>query len=317
MSPEQAMGERVDRRTDIFAVGVMLWNLATGMKLWADLNDVEVARSLQNGDYPASPRELCPDVPEEIDAICRKALAWHPEHRYASAQEMRADLDAFFGAGSADARKNLLSNLKELFVADRAKVRAVLEGAGLTTTATAGAVAAAVALKKERRPVEHRMRVQTPSIGAMVVAPTPSKPTPVVVAPTPSESKPTASASPTMTRGKWSVTARALAFAAAAGVIGITASAMTRHTHTHGAPREPAFASSDVTTFARDVRAKAERPPAVVVSRSRIPGHSHFAPSPAKSATPTGEVQTRGGPNNNNLLDNADPWAPGPAHTVP
>ena len=55
-------------------------------------------------------------MPEEIDAICRRALAFRREDRYGTAAEMRADLEAFLGRGTVDARKELASTMKLLFV---------------------------------------------------------------------------------------------------------------------------------------------------------------------------------------------------------
>jgi serine/threonine protein kinase len=138
MSPEQAVGGEVDRRTDIFAVGVMLWNLATGTKLWGEASDLAVAHSLYTGDYPASPRQLCPDVPEEIDAICQRALAFRREDRYETAVDMRAELEAFLGDRGSDLRRKLGGAMKQAFEPERAKLRKVLENASLATVPSAG-----------------------------------------------------------------------------------------------------------------------------------------------------------------------------------
>lgn len=171
MSPEQAAGGRIDRRTDIFAAGVMLWNLATGAKLWADRNDVDVARALYTGDYPASPRALHPDVPAEIDAICRKALAPRREDRYGTAAEMRADLEAFLGHGSADARKKTATLMKELFVAEREKVRGVLDASGLTSGTSIDELAAAIGMVTRPRAAT----LDPGSVSPMSVAPRPAR----------------------------------------------------------------------------------------------------------------------------------------------
>jgi serine/threonine-protein kinase len=130
MSPEQAACGEVDRRTDIFAVGVMLWNLATGGKLWGELPDALVARALFTGEYARGPRELYPEVPEEIDAICRRALAPDPDDRYATAADMRADLEAFL-ARCADPRTKLAATMKQLFQPERAKLKKVLASSAI------------------------------------------------------------------------------------------------------------------------------------------------------------------------------------------
>lgn len=150
MAPEQATGGDVDRRADIFAVGVMLWNAATGSKLWADLDDGGVVRGLVTGDFPASPRSLFPDVPEAIDAICRRALAFRSEDRYVTAAEMRGELERFLGTGIADVRKALEATMKTAFARERAKTRAVLETAHLTSVASVDAFTASAAEQRAR-----------------------------------------------------------------------------------------------------------------------------------------------------------------------
>ena len=134
MSPEQAACRDVDRRTDVFAAGVMLWNLATGMKMWGERTDADVAQGLFKGDYASSPRAVCPDVPVEIDAICRKALSFRRDDRYESAAAMRADLEAFLGDDGVEARKKLASTMKEAFQNERAELRKVLEASSLSSS---------------------------------------------------------------------------------------------------------------------------------------------------------------------------------------
>ena len=84
MAPEQAWGRRVDRRADVYSAGVMLWEAAAGRRLWPGMSDVEIlARLLREGPPP-----LCavrPDAPEDLEAICARAMERRPEDRYASA----------------------------------------------------------------------------------------------------------------------------------------------------------------------------------------------------------------------------------------
>ena len=168
MSPEQANAKTVDRRTDIFASGVILWNVATGGMLWDTRDDLAVACALYEGTYPASPRELYPEVPEAIDAICRKALAHRPEDRYASAAEMRHDLEAFLGPATAQARRQLATMMRQLFERDRVKVRAVIEAAQLGGPASSAALGLARRVTKPASPAH-----TSPSASPVAVSTTP------------------------------------------------------------------------------------------------------------------------------------------------
>jgi serine/threonine-protein kinase len=133
MSPEQAMGQPVDRRSDIFAAGILLWEAATGQHLWSQMDDVAILCSLIEGDYRASPRTIVPEVPEELDRICRKALAREPNDRYATAAHFRADLEAFLGDGIVAARRELGPLVAEMFTKQRRELRALIEAVGKTS----------------------------------------------------------------------------------------------------------------------------------------------------------------------------------------
>ncbi len=129
MAPEQAMGQPVDRRADIYSVGIMLWEAATGRRLWKDLDDLAVVKALVTGNVMTSPRALDPSVPEAIDRICQKALASDREERYATAEEFRADIEQYLGESGqlVSARRKLGASVSDLFKDKRAEIRNVIE----------------------------------------------------------------------------------------------------------------------------------------------------------------------------------------------
>jgi serine/threonine-protein kinase len=129
MAPEQALGMAVDRRADIFSVGVMLWEAATGRRLWKDMDDLNIVQALVGGHVKSSPRELVPDVPQEIDRICKKALAHSRDDRYATAEEFRLDLEQYLAESGTlvPARRKIGAAVSALFNDKRAEIRAVIE----------------------------------------------------------------------------------------------------------------------------------------------------------------------------------------------
>lgn len=94
MAAEQFGGKGVDRRADVFAVGVMLWQAATGRRLWQNLGDAEIFAKLAKGEIP-TPRSIKEDVPEALEAIIMKALSQMPDDRYETASDFQAALEAF------------------------------------------------------------------------------------------------------------------------------------------------------------------------------------------------------------------------------
>lgn len=128
MAPEQALGRPVDRRADLFSVGVMLWEAATKRRMWSDLREEAVIVQLATGTYPASPKSVAPDVPAAIDEICVKALAHEPGDRYATAAEIHRDLEAYLAdSGNTGVRRALGAFVAELFESRRAEIKAVIE----------------------------------------------------------------------------------------------------------------------------------------------------------------------------------------------
>ncbi len=92
MPPEQIHARGTDRRTDVYAAGVVLWETLTGTRLFQGENDVAVfAKVLEGSIRP--PSELAQDVPPELDAIVLRAVAGSPDARFPDAREMARALD--------------------------------------------------------------------------------------------------------------------------------------------------------------------------------------------------------------------------------
>lgn len=94
ISPEQAKGAHIDTRTDIYSTGVMLYEMLTGRLPYEGDSAVSIAVQHINS-MPLSPRDINPNIPEALERITMKAMCANINQRYASAEEMLADLEAF------------------------------------------------------------------------------------------------------------------------------------------------------------------------------------------------------------------------------
>jgi serine/threonine protein kinase len=92
LSPEQCLGEPIDRRSDIFALGILLYELTTGTRLFRGPSDLQVLQLIAHHDAP-SPRERNPDCSPGLERIVMHALARRREDRYATALAVQRDLE--------------------------------------------------------------------------------------------------------------------------------------------------------------------------------------------------------------------------------
>ena len=126
MSPEQARGEKLDGRSDMYATGIVLWELLTGRQLFPPGKDQpqDLLSRAKNPD-PPRPSKRAPRVPAELDEICVKALAASKSDRYADCDEMRTALQSWLAhnAPTTDGTR-MAQFLQDLFTEDISRERA-------------------------------------------------------------------------------------------------------------------------------------------------------------------------------------------------
>jgi TolB-like protein len=159
MSPEQALGEAVDERTDIFSLGIVLFEMLTGKLPFKGTTSTALA--LQIVQAPAAaPSSVNPSVPRELDSIVSKALAKSGDQRYESAATMAAELRAV--AAILDVRSNRIESRVTILPPRRSHGRAI-------AVAVIVAAAAAVAWF-EREPIRAQWRRMFGPAPAPVIA---------------------------------------------------------------------------------------------------------------------------------------------------
>jgi eukaryotic-like serine/threonine-protein kinase len=137
MSPEQVGGENVDRRTDLFALGVILWELLTGRRLFQRSNHLETVKATCFEPI-STPRETDASVPEVLDRIVMRALERDPDERYRTANEMRRELVNAIHAIAPDAApgdelaRAMQTAFRERIEEKREMLRRIASGGGIT-----------------------------------------------------------------------------------------------------------------------------------------------------------------------------------------
>ena len=133
MPPEQVGSHPIDRRADVFTIGVCLWEAVAGRRMWAGVPDLAILQALERGAIP-SLRAAKPDCPESLARIAARALAAKPDERHESMAELQTELEAYLresvdptalwgSVTSRDAGRYVAS----LFGDTRVRIRAILD----------------------------------------------------------------------------------------------------------------------------------------------------------------------------------------------
>ena len=158
ISPEQAQGQTVDYRSDLYSVGCCLYEMLTGTVPFTGATPVAIAYRHVRED-PTPPRMLNPDVPRPLEAICLKAMAKLPDNRYQTAAELHDDLERF---------RNGQPVLATPLMDPAATTQAIPRGdAGPDQTAMLGGATAADGYAEPYQPYEEERRT---SVGWIVVS---------------------------------------------------------------------------------------------------------------------------------------------------
>ncbi len=121
MAPEQARGEPIDHRSDIFAIGVVLYELLTGERAFKGDTDFALLEKVRRVDV-VPPKTLRPDLPKELERIVMKALGKEASERYAWASVLASDLDRFLSdQGISTSREELGAYVRRNFRAELAE----------------------------------------------------------------------------------------------------------------------------------------------------------------------------------------------------
>ncbi len=107
MSPEQCEGHALDRRTDIFSLGIVFFEMLTSRRLFKRSTDLMTLKAITEEPLP-TPADYRTDLPEEVNRIIMRSLSRDPGERYATAEEMGRDLRAFLGQREVNASSRLL-----------------------------------------------------------------------------------------------------------------------------------------------------------------------------------------------------------------
>jgi len=171
LSPEQCQGGAIDHRSDIFALGICLYETITGTPLYHRGAVLNTMTAIVNEPVPSA-RGVIKDVPAEVDAIIQKALAKKPEDRYQTAREMRDAIEDFLYSRGEIIDPNRIGKLLDRIFDDQE--REPLTGAHQNRTGSYQAFTPSGALAPESGSFgpfarQQRVEVQAPAVEAVEI----------------------------------------------------------------------------------------------------------------------------------------------------
>ena len=131
MSPEQALGEPLDRRTDVFSIGILLWELTTGRWLYRRRSELETLKAVVETDAPR-PSSILADYPKDLEKVVMKTLARAPDKRWATAGELRNALEEIARSWRFRPATAPISKLMSAVFADEVAAWEAARGAGVS-----------------------------------------------------------------------------------------------------------------------------------------------------------------------------------------
>jgi serine/threonine-protein kinase len=255
MAPEQARGKEIDGRADQFALGVILWEMLTGRRLFAREDPFQTMNSLFHMPVPV-PSQLFRDLPVDLDAICLRALDREPEGRYESCEDFANALRDWMRSVTSDREPSILASaLEEAIPAaeDRSFYGFDPDSTATSVLLPEGAVGGIHDLQTELRDGTPSRSEIKPTAPAISVAPTaiglaPESVTFAELEPEPEPEAPR----------RW-VVGGALAFAALLAMgIGVAFAVLGTEDESYAVPLEPAGPPPDVTAGEPEANAGAE-----------------------------------------------------------
>ncbi len=175
MAPEQALGGHLDHRTDLFAVGINLYEITVGRRLFKGDNEVETLEAIEAARV-VPPREVDPEYPEALERIVLRALARDPDARYQSARDLQMALEEYLASAGMRSTAGMLAEYVRSLFAEQIELE-VEESARLREEARA--------LEDEGAPAAEPAPAPAPALPAAAPAATPSAAPPLAPDPTP------------------------------------------------------------------------------------------------------------------------------------
>jgi eukaryotic-like serine/threonine-protein kinase len=127
MGPQQAAGLPVDRRADIFAIGVILWEALAETRMWKDIDDLVIVHKLMLGQVPKL-RDFKPDVNPELERIVNRSISHELDERYGTALEFQRDIEKYIeSSGERVSNREVGAFVAELFAERRAEMKRIID----------------------------------------------------------------------------------------------------------------------------------------------------------------------------------------------